>query len=154
MKGEHNNMLKKIVKFEDFNGEQQEAEVHFNLTKTELANYYAQFEGGFDQYFKDAIRRGDIQTVSELMFNFIHLSYGQKSPDGLRFVKTEEDLQLFQQTAVYDQICTEVMSDVESFLEFVYSIVPKKVGEEARKLVDKERARLTKEEVIEYDSAE
>lgn len=147
-------MLKKIVKFEDFNGEEQEAEVHFNLTKTELANYYAQFEGGFDQYFKDAIRRGDIQTVSALMFNFIHLSYGQKSPDGLKFVKTEEDLQLFQQTAVYDQICTEVMSDVDSFLDFVYAIVPKKVGEEAKKLMDKERARLSKEEVVEYDTAE
>ena len=147
-------MLKKIVKFEDFNGEQQEAEVHFNLTKTELANYYAQFEGGFDQYFKEAIRRGDIQTVSELMFNFIHLSYGQKSPDGLKFIKTEEDLRLFQQTAVYDQICTEVMSDVESFLDFVYSIVPRKVAEEAKKLVDKERARLAKEEVVEYQSAE
>ena len=147
-------MLKKIVKFEDFNGEQQEAEVHFNLTKTELANYYAQFEGGFDQHFKDAVRRGDIQTVSELMFNFIHLSYGQKSPDGLRFIKTEEDLQLFQQTAVYDQICTEVMSDVDSFLDFVYAIVPKKVGEEAKKLVDKERARLAKEEVVEDNSAE
>lgn len=154
MKGEHNNMLKKIVKFEDFNGEQQEAEVHFNLTKTELANYYARFEGGFDQYFAEAVRRGDLETVSKLMFDFIHMSYGQKSPDGLRFVKTEEDLFNFKQTAVYDEVCSTVMQDVDSFLDFVYAIVPSKIGAEAKKETEKARKQLALEDEAQPEVAE
>ena len=138
-------MLKKKVKFEDFNGNEQEVEIHFNLTKTELSNFYAQFEGGFDQYFAEAVRRGDLESVTMLRLNFIHMSYGQKSPDGLRFGKTEEDLFNFKQSAAYDEVCSSVMKDVDTFLDFVYAIVPSKVGAEAKKETEKVRARLAKE---------
>ena len=144
-------MLKKKVKFEDFNGNEQEVEIHFNLTKTELSNFYAQFEGGFDQYFAEAVRRGDLETVSMLMLNFIHMSYGQKSPDGLRFVKTEEDLFNFKQSAAYDEVCSSVMKDVDSFLDFVYAIVPSKVGAEAKKETEKVRKQLALEAEVQHE---
>ena len=147
-------MLKKNVKFEDFNGNVQEVEIHFNLTKTELSNFYAQFEGGFDQYFAEAVRRGDLETVSMLMLNFIHMSYGQKSPDGLRFVKTEEDLFNFKQSAVYDEVCSTVMKDVDSFLDFVYAIVPSKIGAEAKKETEKVRKQLALEVEAQSELAE
>ena len=147
-------MLKKNVKFEDFNGNEQEVEIHFNLTKTELSSFYAQFEGGFDQYFAEAVRRGDLETVSMLMLNFIHMSYGQKSPDGLRFVKTEEDLFNFKQSAVYDEVCSTVMKDVDSFLDFVYAIVPSKVGAEAKKETEKVRKQLALEAEAQSEVAE
>ena len=147
-------MLKKNVKFEDFNGNEQEVEIHFNLTKTELSNFYAQFEGGFDQYFAEAVRRGDLETVSMLMLNFIHMSYGQKSPDGLRFVKTEEDLFNFKQSAVYDEVCSTVMKDVDSFLDFVYAIVPSKIGAEAKKETEKVRKQLALEVEAQSELAE
>lgn len=147
-------MLKKKVKFEDFNGNEQEVEIHFNLTKTELSNFYAQFEGGFDQYFAAAVRRGDLETVSMLMLNFIHMSYGQKSPDGLRFVKTEEDLFDFKQSAAYDEVCSSVMQDVDSFLDFVYAIVPSKVGAEAKKETEKARKQLALEAESQSEVAE
>ena len=147
-------MLKKKVKFEDFNGNEQEVEIHFNLTKTELSNFYAQFEGGFDQYFAEAVRRGDLETVSMLMLNFIHMSYGQKSPDGLRFVKTEEDLFNFKQSAVYDEVCSTVMKDVDSFLDFVYAIVPSKIGAEAKKETEKVRKQLALEVEAQSELAE
>lgn len=147
-------MLKKKVKFEDFNGNEQEVEIHFNLTKTELSNFYAQFEGGFDQYFAEAVRRGDLETVSMLMLNFIHMSYGQKSPDGLRFVKTDEDLFNFKQSAAYDEVCSSVMKDVDSFLDFVYAIVPSKIGAEAKKETEKARKQLVLEAESQSEVAE
>lgn len=147
-------MLKKKVKFEDFNGNEQEVEIHFNLTKTELSKFYAQFEGGFDQYFAEAVRRGDLEAVSMLMLNFIDMSYGQKSPDGLRFVKTDEDLFNFKQSAAYDEVCSSVMKDVDSFLDFVYAIVPSKIGAEAKKETEKARKQLVLEAESQSEVAE
>ena len=55
-------------------------------------------------------------------------SYGEKSADGKRFIKTPEIAEAFSQTEAYSVLFMELATNADSAAAFVNGIIPKSNG--------------------------
>lgn len=118
-------MIKKTMKYENYNGEMVEEDFYFNLTKAELLDMEIQYEGSMTDYIKKIINSKDVSKLMDLFKEIIHKSYGVKSPDGRRFMKSPEILADFLQTEAYSELFVKLATDADEATAFVNGIVPK-----------------------------
>lgn len=130
-------MYPKKIKFTDFNGNEREQTFLFNLTKAELLEMQTSIGGGFTEYVKRIIDAQDTVTLTKLFKKLILMSYGEKSDDGMRFIKKDAvrgDLgEEFAQTAAYAELYTELATDEKAAIEFINGVIPADVRDEANK---------------------
>lgn len=126
-------MLKKTIKYTDFNGEEQEDIEYFNLTKTELIELEVNYEGGLAGFAQRIIDTKDRKVLVEEFKRLILLAYGRKSEDGKRFVKSEAMREEFSQSAAFDALFTEFAENDDSAAVFFNGIVPKDMAEQVAK---------------------
>jgi len=62
--------------------------------------------------------------------DLVLLSYGKKSDDGKRFVKSKEISKEFSETPAYSDLFMELASDAEKAAEFVNGLIPKDLAKE------------------------
>lgn len=118
-------MLKKTIKFTDYNGEEQSKDFYFNLTKAELAEMDLRHNGGFETYIHRIIDAKDNETLVDVFKEIIFKSYGEKDPTGLRFVKSKELSEAFSQTEAYSELFMELITDADKASAFMNGIIPK-----------------------------
>ena len=121
-------MLKKTITYTDYNGVSRTEDFFFNLSKSELAEMELGVDGGFSAFLQKIIAT---QNTKELMVQFKRLilkAYGEKSPDGKRFIKSSELSEAFSQTEAYTELFFEMM-DAQKSAEFVNGIIPQKLTE-------------------------
>lgn len=121
-------MLKKTVKYVDYNGEEREEDFYFNLTKAELTQMQLSEKGGLDALLDRILQTRDEPSMIKMFKEIIDLSYGVKSADGRRFIKNQEVLDDFRQTEAYSELFMELATDSEAAGEFINGIVPKDVA--------------------------
>lgn len=129
-------MLVKKIKYTDFNGQEREEEFLFNLNKSELIKWLTT-NGG---YTIEAILQKMIETenVRDMINEFetlILTSYGEKSLDGKRFVKTKEIQDNFRYSPAYDELFMELVSDASKAAEFFNKIIPSDLAAEVDKIM-------------------
>jgi len=73
----------------------------------------------------------DTPTIIEVFKSMILKAYGVKSPDGKRFVKSEEVVNAFAQTEAYSELFMELATDSKAAAEFVNGIMPKEAAAQA-----------------------
>ena len=129
-------MLKKTITYTDYNGSERTEDFYFNLTETEIMEMFAKLHDesefsdinrGLDEMIKDII---DAKSTSELIATFkelINMAYGKKSPDGRRFIKSEEITLEFTQTEAYSKLFMELAFDADAAANFVNGIIPQKI---------------------------
>ena len=66
-----------------------------------------------------------------LLRQLVLKAYGQKSPDGKRFIKSEELATEFSQTEAYSQLFMDLATDADKAAAFVNGIMPSDVAEKA-----------------------
>lgn len=121
-------MLKKTIEFEDFNGNKQTKDFYFNLTKAELVEMQFETKGGMAQKLQDIIDAKDIPTITKTFKEIILKAYGEKSDDGLRFIKNDELREAFQQTNAYSELFMELADNSDSAASFINAIIPKDIS--------------------------
>lgn len=124
-------MLKKTITYTDYNGTERTEDFYFNLTKAEAMEWEMSKAGGLAELIKKVVAAQDMPTLIGLFKELILKSYGEKSLDGKRFVKSKELSEAFSQTEAYSQLFMELATDADKASEFVNGIVPaaeKKVG--------------------------
>lgn len=121
-------MIKKRIKYEDFDGVEREEDFYFNLTKTELVKWNYSASGGLEEAVKKIIDTKDAKELLKIYDKIITMSYGVKSPDGKKFVKSEEIANDFKDTNAYDVMFIEYLSHPESFNAFIDGIMPKDIN--------------------------
>lgn len=126
-------MLKHTMTYTDFNDEKVTETLYFNLSKPELLEYEADYEGGIEKVLQNIIDAQDKKTLILEFKKIILLSYGVKTPDGKRFIKTDEDRIAFEQTAAYQQLFMDLATDDKLAAEFVNGVIPKDLREEVEK---------------------
>lgn len=126
-------MLKKKITYTDYNDEERTEEFYFNLNKAELTEMSTSVNGGYDEYLKKLVNERDTSELMKLFKTIILMSYGEKSIDGKRFVKSPELSKAFEQTEAYSVLFMELASSTDAMTEFVTGIVPKDIAAEARK---------------------
>ena len=120
-------MLKKTIKYEDFNGVEKSGDFYFNLTSAELTEMEMSMDGGYAERIQGIIDANDTKTLIGLFKNLILDSYGEKSPDGQRFIKSKEMSTAFSQTPAYSELFMELATNADAAADFVNGIIPEKV---------------------------
>ena len=118
-------MLKKTIKYTDYNGEERIEDFYFNLTKAEIAEMELGITGGFTNMVKKIIDSRDVPQIMSTFKDIILRAYGVKSDDGRRFIKSKELSEEFSQTEAYSELFMELGSNAEAASAFINGIVPK-----------------------------
>lgn len=117
-------MLKKTIKYTDYNGTERTEDFYFNLTKAEIAEMELSETGGMAELINRIIATKDNPSLIKLFKKMILLAYGEKSPDGKRFIKSEEISTAFSQTEAYSELFMQLATDEEQAVAFVNGILP------------------------------
>lgn len=124
-------MLKKTITYTDYDDVERTEDHYFNISKAELIMMDSSVVGGMRQRLEKIIQSKDNVAIMEVFRDLIHRSYGVKSDDGKRFVKSEEIITAFEQTEAYSELVVELLGNPDKAAEFVNSILPKGLVEEA-----------------------
>lgn len=117
-------MLKKTIKYTDYNGTERTEDFYFNFTKAEILELEMSEAGGLAAKIQKIIESKDNRELMKHFKYIIHKAYGEKSDDGRRFIKSEEISTAFEQTEAYEELFLELFSDAEKAAEFVNGIIP------------------------------
>lgn len=123
-------MYKKTIKFTDYNGAEREEDFYFNLSKAELMEMELSVNGGLTEMVHKIVKAQDSASIVKVFKELILKSYGEKSLDGRRFVKSQEISDSFEQTEAYSMLFMELSTDEKAALEFINGIVPSDLSEE------------------------
>lgn len=118
-------MLKKTITYLDYNGIERKEDHYFNISKAELLLMETSVVGGMKQRLEKIIMSKDTVAIMETFKDLIHRSYGVKSDDGKRFIKSEELATEFEQTEAYSELIMGMLSNPNEAAAFIQGILPK-----------------------------
>ena len=121
-------MLTREITYTDYNGVERTESFRFNLSKAELMEMEMSVTGGFGEMVERIISAKDTPSLIEIFKDLICRSYGVKSPDGRRFMKSKELTEEFTQTEAYSDLFMELALNSEKAAEFVNGILPADFG--------------------------
>ena len=121
-------MIKKTITYTDYNGVSRTEDFWFNLTTAELMKMELGTRGGFSEMITRIVQANDVPTMMKVFDDFIRKSYGQKSPDGKRFIKSEAITEEFCQPEAYSNLFIEFITDTDKAIEFMNGIVPAEIS--------------------------
>lgn len=116
-------MYKKVIKYEDFNGTQREETFYFNLSKAELMEMELSTKAGVEEMIRVLIATKDNATIVKTFKDLILKSYGIKSEDGTRFIKTQQLRDEFEQSNAYSEFFIELLSNPDEQVRFINGVV-------------------------------
>lgn len=122
-------MYVKNMTYKDFNDEERNEDFFFNLTKAEITEMELSTEGGLGATIERITKAKDTPAIIKIFKELILKSYGVKSPDGKRFIKSPELSEEFAQTNAYSDLFVALASDSKEAAAFVNGIMPADVKE-------------------------
>lgn len=126
-------MYKRTIKYTDYNGQEREEDFYFNITQAELIEMEVSPAEGLEEHFRKIISSKNGALIMKTFKDFILKSYGEKSPDGRQFFKSEEISNNFLCSEAYNVLFCEICTDAKEAAKFVNAVLP--LTEEQRKMV-------------------
>ena len=125
-------MLAKPITYTDYNGVERTETFYFNLSQAELIDMQLGGKDGlYSHKLQKMIDNHDAAAIVGTIKEFVLKSYGEKTDDGKRFIKSPEISEAFMQTEAYSQLITELLSDDAKSSEFILGIMPQALREAA-----------------------
>lgn len=117
-------MIKKTINYIDYDGNERSEEAWFNLSQAEIVEMNMNEQGGLEKVISRIISEQDNKKLFALFKNVVLTSYGKKSDDGRRFMKSEELSTEFSQTEAYSKLMMELLSgDTKTAEAFINGLV-------------------------------
>lgn len=141
-------MIKQTVNYTDFDGNEQEETLYFNITKTEMTDML-DFKDDLEALSKRlsgperVLDDKDVKDILSVVKRLARDSYGIRSEDGKRFKKSPEIWQEFTETAVYDAWMFGMFENPTKAFDFMTGILPQDLVEEARAQMGKPKVALS-----------
>ena len=129
-------MLKKIIHYTDYDGNEQEMEAYFNLSKIECMDIDLEYEaeGGLVSHLKKLFANKKEDEISkkeavDFIKFLIDRSYGVRPKDDPTLFLKEDDngkplYKKFRQTQAYSTFVYDLLSGKESLDDFASGIMP------------------------------
>lgn len=127
-------MLKKTITYTDYNGVERTENHYFNLTEAEILEMEMGTEGGLAEMISRIVAAKDAPAIIRVFKDLVLKSYGEKSADGRRFIKSDEISRAFSQTEAYSKLFMELATDDVAGAEFVNGIVPANMSKKTKNL--------------------
>lgn len=123
-------MYKKTITYPDYNGEEIKEDFYFNLTKAEILEMQLEKEGGLAEKIQAIVDSKNVPELIKIFKELILRSYGKKSDDGKRFIKSPELSREFTQTEAYSELFMELATDSDAASAFINGIIPANLAKE------------------------
>ena len=124
-------MLKRTMTYKDYNDVERTEDFYFNLSKAEIMEMELGTAGGLAEMIQRIVAAQDAPAIIKVFKDLVLKAYGVKSPDGKRFIKSEELSTEFAQTEAYSMLFMELATDADAAAKFVNGIVPADVSKQA-----------------------
>lgn len=130
-------MIKKTIKFHDYDGNEREDDFYFNLTQVELnkINGDPSLPGGIESSVARAQKNEDAGEMLRIVDMLISRSYGVKLPDG-SFVKRNASglplYEMFVNTEAYDNLITDLITNENDIVTFLTGCLSKDAQDRVR----------------------
>lgn len=124
-------MLKKTITYTDYNGVERTEDFYFNLNRAEITQMELSVDGGYSALIDRLTKSIDQKELMNIFKKIILDSYGEKTLDGKRFMKKDENgvplSKKFEETEAFVILYMELAQDAEKAAQFINSVFPKKV---------------------------
>ena len=124
-------MIKKTITYKDYNQVERTESFYFNLSKAEVMEMEMSTAGGMAETIQKIVDAKDAPAIIRVFKDLVLKSYGVKSDDGRRFIKSKELSDEFSQTEAYSQIFMELATDADEAAKFVNGIIPADLNQKA-----------------------
>ena len=94
----------------------------------------------------EEILKADMKDLYDVFKDLVRVSYGVKTEDGKRIMKSEENYRSFLESPAYDKIMMSFFEEPQATIDFMAGLLPKEMGEEAMKTYNKEIKSVVGEE--------
>lgn len=121
-------MFKKKITYTDYNGQERTEDFYFNLSRSELIMLESTTPGGYAAMLQRIIDSKDQRQLMNEFTNLIKMSYGVKSDDGKHFIKNEEVVNDFLNSAAFDQMFLEFFTEENAASDFANGVLPSSVN--------------------------
>ena len=125
-------MLKKTITYTDYNGVERTEDFWFNLSKAEIMEMEMSTTGGLAEMIQKVVQTQDAPAIIKIFKDLVLKAYGGKSPDGKRFVKSDELALAFSQTEAYSNLFMELATDADAAAKFINGIIPADAAKAAK----------------------
>lgn len=122
-------MLKKNIKYVDYDGNERTEDFYFNMNKAEVIELQLGTVGGLTKTLEKIVQEKDTSRIIEYFKTIILKAYGEKSADGRRFIKSQELRDAFEQTEAYSELFMELARDAKMAAEFINGVLPKEAAD-------------------------
>lgn len=119
-------MHKETITYNDLNGVQRTEDFYFDLSKPEIVKMQASAKGGYDVQLRSIAADLNGAKIMEFFENFITKSYGEKSEDARRFMKSEEISRSFMETPAYEVLFEKLVTNDKYAADFVNAVMRSK----------------------------
>lgn len=127
-------MLTKTIKYVDYDGNERTETFLFHLSKSELAEMEMSVDGGMTRMLTKIAEEKNGRRIMDTFRDLILRSYGEKSADGRRFIKTQELRDSFYQTEAYSQLFMTLVTNADEAAKFVRGLAGPAEAEAANKM--------------------
>lgn len=117
-------MLKKTIKYTDYNGNEREEDFYFEISESEAVILDANEPEGFLEHMRQVSNNHNGKEIMDMFRGFIRLAYGEKSPDGKYLDKSDEISRKFEHTRAYNVLFMELLTDAKKAAAFVSDVMP------------------------------
>ena len=117
-------MIKKTITYTDYDGNERTEDFRFNLSKAEYVMFENSVIGGMSKEIERAMAMQNGPRILEIFKDLVDRSYGVKTADGRRFMKSPELLQEFRETEAYVNLFMELVTDPEAGKAFLRGVSP------------------------------
>lgn len=130
-------MIIRTVEYVDYDGNNRKEKLFFNLTQFEATEIAMNMPDGIIDEISEEGADGDQNAVAvhlveklggkgviSFIKDIVLKSYGVKSPDGRRFIKSEELSTEFSQTPAFSSFMMKLMTDDKEASSFINGVIP------------------------------
>lgn len=117
-------MLKKEITYTDFNGNVRTDTDYFHLSKSEIGRMQVKMDGKYIDHLQMLVQGQHVEELYDIFYNLILDSYGEKSSDGTRFIKTPEKRAEFESSIAFDTLFSELIKDMDKMADFTKKVIP------------------------------
>lgn len=122
-------MIKKTIKYTNFNGVETESTHYFHISRVEAAEMEYSVDGGYTNFLQRISEEKNPKELMKMFKEFICASYGKKTPDGEGFTKTDPITgrplyEQFRETAAFEALYIELATNAKAAAEFVENVLP------------------------------
>lgn len=129
-------MIKKTIKFRDFNGEPASEDLYFHLTKAEVLELELSEREGWEASMNKLIESENTQEILKTFKDILKKAYGLRSEDGTRFIKSDQISEEWSQRESFSELIWQFFLQPESAGVFFGELQPKGLDDAPERRTD------------------